>query len=188
MTIVLSIIYANSYFILLLAAAFNSATVAIMGGVAAHAGYVDIFLGIMFLTLGAGLFNQVYFYLGKRSVDFLNKDKLQSSKANKVMHLIKKHQIGFIFIYRFLPGIRFISPFILGASVPLSMIKFLIYDLIASFIWSCIFFSIGFLCGAVAKRAFAHVQHYENIAFLIIILVVLMIFIIKKFYLKKNKS
>ncbi|MCF6765306.1 VTT domain-containing protein [Thiotrichales bacterium 19S3-7] len=187
MAIILSIIYANSYFILLLAAAFNSATVAVMGGVAAHSGYVNIFLGITFLTLGASIFNQIYFYLGKRLAHFFNQDKLhQSHKITKVMSLMNKHQIGFILIYRFIPGVRFISPFILGASIKLSVLKFLIFDSIASLIWSCVFFSIGFACGAVAKKAFANVQHYENIVFLIILVIVVILFISKKLLSKKN--
>jgi membrane protein DedA with SNARE-associated domain len=177
---VLAIIYANSYLILLLAAAINSATIAIMGGVASHAGHISIIWGVVFLTIGGSVFNQVYFYLGRRSERYFHHDKVDHPKAHKITKFISHHEFIFIFIYRFLPGVRFISPFIIGASTKLSQIKFLIVDMVASFIWSAVFFSIGFACGAVAKKFFSKFAHYENVAFIIIIAAVVLWFVIKK--------
>ena len=136
----LALIYANSYLILLLSAAVNSATIAIMGGVAAPAGHISFLIGILVLTFGGSAFNQIYFYLGKRSSHLFHQDEFDHQNAHKITDMISKHGTLFIFVYRFLPGIRFVSPFIIGATSKLSQIKFFIVDMIASCIWSCIFF------------------------------------------------
>ncbi len=177
---VLAIIYANSYLILLLAAAINGAIIAIMGGVASHAGHISIVWGIIFLMIGGSAFNQVYFYLGKRSMHYFRHDKVDHPQVHRITKFIGNHEFLFILSYRFLPGIRFIAPFMIGASTKLTQLKFLIVDMIASLIWSSIFFSIGFACGAVAKKLFSKFSHYENVAFIIIIAIVILWVVIKK--------
>jgi len=189
MTTFFALIYANSYFILLIAAALNSATIAIMGGVAARAGHLSIVVEIIVLALGSTIFNQVYFYLGKKGSGVFHHEKFQHQHATKVIEMISKHESFFVFIYRFFPGIRFISPFILGGSAKFSQLKFLALDVIAAFIWSIFFSAIGFACGEAAKHAFKNFSHYENFAFIIIIgLFVLWLVIRKIKQYKKTRS
>ena len=174
MNTVLALIYSNSYLILLIAAFLNSTTIAILGGVAAHAEHLSLSLGILVLFVSTALFNQIFFFIGLKTSDALHLNIERLGEKHRVIRYINTHPRRFVLIYRFFPGIRFISPFFLGASTPISIWKFLVYDMIASLIWSVLFAMLGFLCGAVAKRLFSSVSHYENVAFVIIIAIALL--------------
>jgi membrane protein DedA with SNARE-associated domain len=177
---ILSVIDDNAYVILLAAAALNSTIISLLGGVASHAGHISIYITILVLFLGTVGANQVYFYLGRKSMQFFQKHtNRDNTRSKRIMHFIEHYEIPFIVVYRFIPGFRIVTPYIMGMSTHLTLFKFLILDSIGSAIWALLFGILGFLFGAVAEKVFKDVQNYENIAFAIIIAVGLIIFAFK---------
>ena len=88
----LQTVYDNVYLILLFSSALNSATIAIMGGVAAHAAHIFLIDEVIILSLGSKFFMQVYFHLGRKGRTVVKKKiaKHKNSKINKVLDLDNK--------------------------------------------------------------------------------------------------
>ena len=177
-------IYDNTHYILLFSSSLNSAVVAIMGGVAAHADHLSIIDVILILTIGSKFFMQLYFHLGRRG-GYLIKHKLsKNSKMEKILNLDNKGLYIYILFYRFLPGLRTVSPFIIGMT-RLSNLKFIFIDTIGALIWGITLSLVGYLCGEMAMRLFDDVDHYENIAYIFVFalcVTFLTIYLIRLFY------
>ena len=165
----LQIIYDNAYLILLFAASMNSAVVAILGGIAAHAGHLSLWMEMIILVVGSKFFMQIYFHIGQRGAQYFQQSsKAEHPKIKKILRLIEKHNHLYILAYRFLPGLRFLSPYIIGMT-HIKTKDFILWDTLGAIIWGVTFTLIGYLCGSIAMHVFHEVKHYENIAFIIVI-------------------
>jgi membrane protein DedA with SNARE-associated domain len=184
----LQAVYDNAHFILLFASALNSATIAIMGGVAAHAAHLFLIDEVIILSLGSKVFMQIYFHLGRKGRRYVKNRVAKDSKVEKVLELDNKGLYAYILAYRFLPGLRTVSPFAIGAT-KVKLFVFIILDSIGAILWGVVFSLVGYLFGAVAMHLFSDAEHYENIAFVIIIVAAVLIsatYIVKYFAHKKT--
>ena len=91
--------------------------------------------------------------------------------------------LGFRFIY----GIRTITPFSIGMS-QVSRVQFLIFDLIAAMIWSFAVGMAGYLFGAAFEAAIKDVKRYELFAMLGITAVMILFYIVYYFGIGKKRK
>jgi membrane protein DedA with SNARE-associated domain len=143
-------------------------TVVVLGGLAAHRGYLELPWVIFSAALGALVGDQFYFYLGRaKGKTALEKRSNWKRKSEKVFALLDRHQTWFILVFRFLYGFRTVTPFIIGAS-HISPTRFLFLDLLGSAIWATIVGTSGYLFGSALEAIFGNIKKYELFAFAVL--------------------
>lgn len=96
---------------------FEGETILVIGGFAAHRGYLELPWVIICAFLGTMLGDQLYFYAGRaKGQRALEKRQNWKAKVEEILLLMDKHQILLMLGFRFLYGLRTITPFVLGIS------------------------------------------------------------------------
>lgn len=141
-------------------------TVLILGGFAAHRGYLDLTLVIASAFAGTLFGDQLYFYLGRtRGQKALEKRPHWQSRSQRVLSLLERNQTLLILGFRFFYGFRTITPFVLGISgVP--PLRFLILNLLGALIWSVAIGVLGYLFGQTLDILIGNIKRYELWIFL----------------------
>jgi membrane protein DedA with SNARE-associated domain len=143
-------------------------TILILGGLAAHSGYLELPWVIVCAFFGTLFGDQLYFYIGRtKGKDFLDKRPRWKSKSEKVFLMLDKHQALLILGFRFLYGLRTITPFIIGAS-RISPLRFLILNIIGASIWASLVGSLGYLFGQTLELLIGDIKRYELLIFAVL--------------------
>ncbi len=135
------------YVAILVGAFLEGETIVIFAGVFASQGMMS--LPLVFATALFGTFfgDQVYFSIGKRwGAKLLYSRPTLKRKTRSVFRLLKKHETGFILSFRFIYGLRNVSPFVIGMN-GIAHPRFAALNFIAAFAWATIFAGGGFLLG-----------------------------------------
>lgn len=146
-------------------------TVLVLGGFAARRGYLALSWVMVAAFLGALAGDQLFFWLGRRwGRRAVEKRPSWSARLAQVDTLLARHGSLFLVGFRFLYGLRTISPVAIGASrVPAA--RFIALDLIGCTAWSIAISSIGWAFGAAVERALGRVEHYERELFILLAVV-----------------
>ena len=130
-----SLLNTYGYLAILLGTFLEGETIMILGGVAAHMGYLSLGWVITFGFLGTLLGDQLYFYLGRRhGGDFLARRPTWSARAQRVHRFIERYPVLLILGFRFLYGLRTVTPFVLGSS-QVSYLQFTLLNLTGAGTW-----------------------------------------------------
>ena len=147
---------------------FEGETILVMGGFAAHLGYLNLKMVILSALLGTFIGDQLFFYIGRvKGKKFLEKRPSWKLKAEKVFVLMEKHQLWLILGFRFLYGLRSVTPFLIGTS-KIAPLSFLILNIIGASIWAVIIGAMGYLFGQSAEIILGEIKKYEILFFAII--------------------
>lgn len=147
---------------------FEGETVLIMGGFAAHRGYLELPWVIFYAFLGTLSGDQLYFYLGRiKGVQMIEKRPVWQKRSQKVFSLLKNHQTWLILGFRFLYGIRTVTPFIIGAS-GISPLRFLILNVLGAALWAIVIGTMGYLFGHTLEIILGNIKQYELLIFAVL--------------------
>ena len=90
-------------------------TVVILAGFAAHRGYLALPLVMAAAFAGTFIGDQLYFYLGRRhSLLLMRLHPRWEPRIARVLQLVRRYRILIILGFRFIYGIRTVTPFALG--------------------------------------------------------------------------
>lgn len=143
-------------------------TILVLGGFAAHRGYLELPWVIVCAFFGTLFGDQLYFYIGRtRGKGVLEKRPYWKSKSEKVFLLLDSHQVWLILGFRFLYGLRTVTPFIIGAS-RISPTRFLILNMIGGAIWAIVIGILGYLFGHTLEILIGDIKRYELFAFAVL--------------------
>ncbi len=149
------------YLALFIGTFLEGETILIIAGYLAHDGYLDLGLVIIAAFLGTFAGDQTFFFLGRfKGVAFLNERPAWRHKAERAFGLLSRHQIAIILGFRFLYGIRNVTPFVIGAS-GLSPWRFFILNFIGAATWAVSFGVLGYQLGIMAESLIHEVKKYE---------------------------
>ncbi|WP_342608673.1 DedA family protein [Vibrio tritonius] len=140
---------------------FEGETILVLGGFAAHRGYLDLFW-VIASAFGGTLFgDQLYYFIGRsKGKSAIDKRPKWKAKSDRVFHLLNKHQVLLILGFRFLYGIRTVTPFLIGASnVPPQ--RFIVLNIIGALIWAIAVGVLGYLFGHTVELFLHNIKHYE---------------------------
>jgi len=144
---------------------FEGETILVLGGFAAHRGYLDLPWVIVCACIGTISGDQFYFYLGRlKGKKTLERRPAWKAKAGKVLSWLDNQQIWLIIGYRFLYGLRSVTPFIIGAG-PVSALRFLVLNVIGAALWSAGIGVLGYLCGHTLEIFIGDLKKYEALVF-----------------------
>jgi membrane protein DedA with SNARE-associated domain len=149
------------YLAVLLGTFLEGETILILAGFAAHRGYLELPWIILAAFVGTLFGDQLFFFLGRRHSEFLLKRKPHwKPRLERVQKLISNYQILIIISFRFLYGLRTITPFALGMSqVPLRL--FIPLNILGALVWAVVIGVAGYLFGQALETFLGNLKHYE---------------------------
>ncbi len=135
------------YIILLLGSFVEGESVVLTAGFFSFKGYLSFPLIILISFSGSLFADQLLFFLGRiYGPGLLERKPALRDKAHKAFALLHRYHIWFILGFRFIYGIRTVSPFVIGASgIPVK--RFAILNVIAAAIWAVLSCGAGYLLG-----------------------------------------
>lgn len=133
----------------------------VIGGIAAHRGYLQLHFVMLAAFLGTFLGDQLYFLIGYRlGPSLLERRKSWKPAADRLSGLLHRHEILLVLTFRFLYGLRTIASFVFGAA-RISKPQFLVLNAIGALIWAVTIGYGGFVFGNLFQHFFEGLQHYE---------------------------
>ncbi len=166
-----AIITEYGYIAILIGAFLEGETALIIGAFLAHSGHLDILLVMLFAAIGSFAGDQLYYYIGRiKGISYLNSKPKLKSKADIAFEHFERHPILFILGFRFMYGLRTITPFIIGAS-GYPPFPYTILNIIAVTIWTVVIGTLGYFLGMFVEELLSDIYRYELWILGIIILV-----------------
>ena len=140
----------------------------VLAGMAAHHGYLNLPLVITAACLGTSFGDLLYFFLGRWHGDLLLKKKASwQRRAARVRKLFDRYQTLLILSFRFLYGLRTVTPFVLGMS-RVAAWKFVLVSIVGALLWAIAVGYAGYLFGNAAALVLGDMEHYEIIVFAVV--------------------
>ena len=183
-----SIIENYGYAAILIGTFLEGETILVLAGLAAHQGYLVLTWVILAAFLGSLCGDQLFFYLGrKHSQAVLSRRPAWKVKAEKVHKLMNRFQTPLILSFRFLYGLRTVTPFVIGMS-PVSFKKFILLNAAGALVWATAVGTGGYLFGHALEIFIGKFKHYEAQVFAMIALLGLIIWTVHFYHRRKYKS
>jgi membrane protein DedA with SNARE-associated domain len=141
------------YLVILVWTFLEGETVVLITGAAISGGavHLSVWLLALFAFLGSFGGDQAWFYIGRTyGTPLLKRWPTMASKVEFAFTLLRRQETLFILAFRFIYGLRNISPFIIGMTgVPRT--KFIVLNLIAAAVWANTFAWGGYSLGKVLE-------------------------------------
>ena len=180
-----SLLTTYGYPALIIGTFLEGETVMILAGVAAHMGYLSLDWVIICGFSGTVIGDQLYFYLGRRNgKSMLSRHPSWQAPADRVFTKLKKHQNLLILSFRFLYGIRTVTPFAIGMS-EVSYLRFALLNIIGAGIWAISIASAGYYFGQAVETVLGDIKKYEVEVMTTIVVIASLIWLIH-FYRQRS--
>jgi len=148
---------------LFLGAGLEGETVVVAGGVLAHRGLVPLWGAALAAAGGSFLADQIFFFAGRH---LRQKPRMQRMMARpgfaRARAALERHPTWFILSFRFLYGLRTISPFAIGTTrIPAP--RFMALNACSALVWGAVFTGLGYGFGQGIERLFGRVHALEHL-------------------------
>jgi len=124
------------YLAIMVGTFFEGETILVLGGFTAHRGYLELPWVIASAFVGSLCGDQLFFYLGRRHGDaMLARRPSWRSRVQKAAALLERFRRPFMIGFRFLYGLRTVSPLAIGLSrIPAR--QFFLYNAAGAILWA----------------------------------------------------
>jgi membrane protein DedA with SNARE-associated domain len=127
----------------------------------AHQGYLELRWVIVVAFTGTLLTDQALFHLGRiRGPRLLERRPAWRPGAERVGELLQRHGTALVLGFRFLYGLRVVTPAVIGMSGFASG-RFLLLNSLSAALWATVTAGVGFAFGQVVERLLGDVKRYE---------------------------
>lgn len=176
------------YLVIILTTFFGGEEFLMLAGFLAHRGYLAVPLIVLSGFTGSLAADQLYFVLGrKKGMAFLNNHPSWMTRAKRIRTLLRQHQNLVILLFRFVYGIRAVTPVLIGMSY-VSPLKFFVLNALGAILWAAALTSLGYFFGQAAELLLDDVKKYEIIIVGFILVVGLSMVLIEYRAAKKEKN
>ena len=161
-------------------------TLLVLGGLAAHQGYLHLPFVILAAFLGAFTSDQLFFFLGRKHSRFiLARRPSWRARIEKADRLLKRYEtpvvLGFCFFY----GLRMIIPFTIGLSrIPVR--RFFLLNLIGVFTWAVTIGGCAYLFGHLLETLLGNLKRYEYAILIVVTLAGTLTWLIHFYFRRKQ--
>ena len=137
-----------------LGAGLEGETAAVTGGLLAHRQLIPLWASALAACTGSFVADECFFLIGRHFRDHARVRALAAKPVfAKALAALERHPTGFILSFRFVYGLRTISPFAIGStSVPFA--RFVLLNAIAATAWGLIFTGLGYAFGKSIEGLF----------------------------------
>ncbi len=155
---------------LFLGAAFEGETAVFLGGVFAHRHFMSWWEAATAAALGSFAADQAWFFAGRYANRLAIVQRfLKTDATQKVNQLLEAHPTGFILAFRFIYGMRTVSPVAIGlSSVPAA--RFVILNFIAAVVWAVLITTIGYLFGNAVELLFGRLKLHLHLVIAVFVI------------------
>lgn len=158
-----------------------------------HFHYLAVSINMIAMVICSTLGSYVSFLIGKKFFEFIRQrteegkgggayQKLIYKASQRTTYYLELYNINYIIlIYKFIPLVRTLAPFIMGADQKIDVTKFLGLNLIGSSCWIAFFCNIGFFMSHVLNP-----EKYLGLLTVVIVIITLLPLVLE--FLKKRKT
>jgi membrane protein DedA with SNARE-associated domain len=151
------------YVALFIGAFLEGETIMVLAGFAAQRGILDIYWVVLVGFCGTFAGDQLYYFIGRHwGAKLLARRPTWKAPADRAYRLLRRYEVPFILSFRFLYGIRSVSPFIIGMS-GIPVLRFFALNLIAAVVWAIAVGALGYFLGRAAELFLDEVKQYEMV-------------------------
>jgi membrane protein DedA with SNARE-associated domain len=162
-------------------------TILVLGGFAAHRGYLSLPGVILSAFIGTLSWVQLFFYLGRtQSRRVLARRPLWKEKISKAQQLLERFQNPLILGFRFIYGMRTVAPFVIGMS-SVSITRFTLLNTMSALAWAILIGSAGYLFGSMVEIVLGDIERYELFILGAIALIGMLLWAVRRYRYKKKK-
>jgi len=137
-------------------------TIVVVAGFLSHQEFISPVVVSISAFLGSFLGDQLWFFLGRRHASYpLVRRVTQRPLFKTVMSAIESHPKKFILTFRFIYGIRTISPVAIGLSA-IPAREFLFLNAIAAAVWAITFTALVYVFGRAIEAFFGNIKAIEH--------------------------
>jgi membrane protein DedA with SNARE-associated domain len=148
------------YLAVFLGSLIEGESVILSAGYFASQGYLSLYKIILISFVGTVIADQLLFIFGRIwGQHFIRQFSFVQKAAQKAFHFLENYKNWFLLSFRFIYGIRIISPVVIGAS-PISFRYFFYLNIIAAAIWAIISCSVGYLFGEFLMKYLTSLQRF----------------------------
>jgi membrane protein DedA with SNARE-associated domain len=149
------------YLAIIVGTFFEGETILVLGGFTAYQGYLALPGVIASAFVGSLSGDQLFFHLGRRYGDaFLARRPSWRPRVGKATALLERFRRPFMVGFRFLYGLRTVSPFAIGLSrIPAG--QFFLYNAMGALLWATAVGSGGYLMGNATELFLGDLRKYE---------------------------
>lgn len=156
-----SLIDSYGYVTVLIGTFLEGETVLILGGIAAKLGYLDLAAVILCAFCGTLFGDQLVFLLGRKyGGALLRRRPSWNARLEKVDALLQRHKTGIMIGFRFLYGLRIVTPFAIGMSrIPYA--QFVVLNALGAALWATGIGILGYAFGRALELVLGNIRHFE---------------------------
>ncbi|MBF0528379.1 MAG: DedA family protein [Deltaproteobacteria bacterium] len=162
-------------------------TILVLGGFAAHRGFLSLPWVMLAAFTGSLLGDQFFFYLGRRhSETFLRWRPTWRPRLEKADRLFTRIRTPLVLFFRFLYGLRAVLPFMFGmSSIPTG--RFILLNLLGAAVWAVTVATGGYFFGELLTVILGEVKQYELYVLAGMAVVGMLLWLWHQHRLRKNK-
>lgn len=167
---------------------FEGETVLILAGIAARLGHFSLFWVMIVAFSGSLAGDQFYFLLARvKGKAVLGMRPGWQKKVKSASALLDRRGNILLIGFRFVYGIRTVTPFVFGLT-DISAVRFFLFNVLGAALWSMAGALAGYLFGALAMAALDDVKRYEGLLILGVLCLGALIWVIRFAYRRRRQG
>jgi len=167
------LLHTYGYIALVVGAFLEGETLVILAGFLAHQGYLAPVPAALCAFMGSLTSDQLMFCLGRwKGNAVLHRFPRLEKRAPKVRVLLARYETALILGFRFIYGVRNITPILMGMGT-VNRWKFLILNTVSAAVWSASFIAAGYFFGRALAALFKAYPHADKLLLGALIAIVL---------------
>jgi membrane protein DedA with SNARE-associated domain len=177
------------YWALLMGTFLEGETILLIGGLLAKLGLLKLSTVIVVAFIGSFSGDQIYFYIGYfKGREVLSRYPKWGRRVDRVHKFIERYRNLIILGFRFVYGMRIMTPFVIGLDKQVNVVRFFVLNALGAVIWSIAFAAGGYFFGYALEGFVKGVKKYEIHVVLIISVVGIILWIIHRYWNNRNSS
>lgn len=176
------------YVAILVGTFFEGETILVIAGFLAHQEYLRLGGAIAAAFAGAMLGDQLYFYIGRwKGRELVAARPRLNRQSERIDRLLQKHQVWLILGFRFIYGMRTVTPLVLGAS-NVNAGLFLVLNAVGALLWAVAIGYAGFYFGKALEMTLGRVREYELLVIGVLVSVALVLWLVRVLSRRRRNS
>jgi membrane protein DedA with SNARE-associated domain len=150
------------YLAVLIGTSLEGEAILLVAGIFARDGYLRLDLVMLCGFLGSVSADQAWFWVARRfGQAWLKRHPDKAAPIRRVGTLLDRWGSFYVLIFRFLYGLRTISPIAIGFST-IAPLRFAILNFIAAAVWSIAVSGLGYVCGDAIESTLHSVPPWQR--------------------------
>jgi len=181
------LVRSHGYWVLFVGTFLEGETPLILGGLCAKLGLLKLPVVISIAFVGSFFGDQIWFFIGYfKGREILSKHHKWQKRADRVHTAMKRYHTVIMLGFRFVYGMRIMTPFVIGLDKQITMTRFFVLNAIGAALWSLVFALGGYFFGYALQGFVRNIRKYEIHAIVIVSVIGIGLWAIHKY--RSNKQ